>query len=92
MASGKASANAKTFQVVAREIDPHFGIRSTPFLDHAFKTVEFRMQVTVNDDGTWGYEEDTVLMIHGQTEPFHHTDRNLLRLVAEPQANPLVRR
>jgi len=90
MACGKARADATSFELVATHLDPHFGIRSAPFLDHAFKTVEFRIKVTLHDDGTWGYEEDTVLMIRGQAEPFHHTDKNLLRKVAEPTPNPLA--
>ena len=91
MAHGQAAPDAKSFELVATHVDPHFGIRSSPFLDHAFKTVEFRIKVTVNDDGTWGYEEDTVLQIQGQSELFHHTDRNLLRRVAAPTPNPLAR-
>lgn len=91
MASGKASAQDRSFELVASHLDPHFGIRSAPFLDHAFKTVEFRIRVTLHGDGTWGYEEDTVLMIRGQDEPFHHTDRNVLHKVAEPTPNPLAR-
>ena len=91
MAHGKARAEDTTFQVSATEVDPHFGVRSSPFLDHAFKTVEFRIKVQINDDGTWGYEEDTVLKIQGQAELFHHTDKNLLHKVAEPTPNPLAR-
>ena len=91
MASGKARADAKQFELVATEVDPHFGIRSNPFLSEAFKTTEFRIKVTIHDDGSWGYEEDTVLMISGQIEPFHHTDRNLLTKIAEPTPNPLAR-
>ncbi len=30
-------------------------------------------------------------MVRGQTEPFHHTDRNTLTKIAEPTPNPLVR-
>ena len=90
MASGKAKPDAKEFEVVATHVDPHFGIRSSPFLDHAFKTVSFTIKVKINDDGTWGYEEDTVLMIRGKSEPFHHTDRNLLNKLAEPTPNPLA--
>jgi hypothetical protein len=45
----------------------------------------------VHADGTWGYEEDTVLQILGRSEPFHHTDRNLLSKIAEPMPNPLAR-
>lgn len=68
------------------------GIRSTPFLDYAFRTVEFRIKVTVNPDGTWTYDEDTVLMIRDQAEPFHHTDRSVFTRIADPTANPLARK
>jgi hypothetical protein len=91
MAHGHATADARTFELVATEAAADWGIRSSPFLRFAFRTVEFRIQVTVNDDGTWGYEQDTVLQIHGQDELFHHTDRNLLRKVGEPAPNPLAR-
>ena len=91
IAGGTASATAKEFEVVATEGAEHFGIRSVPFLDYAFRTVEFRIKVTVNADGTWSYEEDTVLMIRGKAEPFHHTDRNTLTKVAEPAPNPMAR-
>jgi len=30
------------------------------------------------------HEQDTLLIIPGQTEPFGHTDRNRLRKFAEP--------
>lgn len=91
MAYGKAAADAKRFEVVAKAEDLSFGIRSAPFLEHAFRTTEFRMSVTINADGTWSYSEDTVLMIKGQTEPFHHTDNNTLHKIAEPTPNPLAR-
>jgi hypothetical protein len=92
MAAGTAAADAKQFEVVARNEDISFGIRSAPFLEHAFKTTEFRIKVSINADGTWSYEEDTVLMIHGKTEPFHHTDRNTLHKIGEPTPNPLARK
>jgi len=91
MASGQASADARSFELVASQGLDSWGICSVPFLLYAFKTVEFRIRVTINDDGTWGYEEDTVLAVHGQAEAFHHTDRNLLAKVAEPTPNPLAR-
>ena len=53
--------------------------------------MEFRLEVTINDDGTWSYDEDTVLMIRGRAEPFHHTDRNTLTRIGEPTPNPLAR-
>ena len=91
MAAGSADPDAKRFELRATQGSPHFGICSTPFLDHAFKTVEFRIVVTINDDGTWTYEEDTVLQIKGNAELFHHTDQNTLTKIAEPTPNPLAR-
>lgn len=91
MAVGRASADTKEFELIATHDSEHFGIRSAPFLDYAFKTVEFRIRVTLNPDGTWSYEEDTVLMIRGRPEPFHHTDQNTLTRIAEPTPNPLAR-
>ncbi len=91
MAVGQATPDAKRFTLQARRGTTEYGICSNPFLEHAFRTDSFTITVTINDDGTWGYEEDTVLMIKGQSEPFHHTDVNLLRKVGEPTPNPLAR-
>ena len=90
MAVGKAAPDARTFELIATNDDVNFGIRSAPFIEDNFKTVEFRITVTIHDDGTWGYEEDTVMMIKGQDEPFHHTDKNLLHKVADATPNPLA--
>lgn len=92
MAGGRVAPDATSFELVATADAPCFGICSVPFLEHAFRTVEFRIRVTINADDTWAYEEDTVLMIRGQAEPFHHTDGNTLTRVAEPTPNPLARR
>ena len=91
MAHGQASADATQFELKATRGLETFGICSNPFLEHAFKTVEFRIQVTINVDGTGSYDEDTVLLIRGQTEPFHHTDRNTLSKIGEATPNPLAR-
>jgi len=90
MAGGKASAEAKEFELIATRDSESFGIRSAPFLEYAFKTVEFRIKVSINPDGTWSYAEDTVLMIRGKPEPFHHTDKNTLTKIGEPTRNPLA--
>lgn len=90
MAVGQASADATSFELFATRGQLDYGICSTPFLEHAFRTVEFRIQVTINPDGTWSYDEDTVLEIKGQAEPFHHRDRNTLSKLAEPTPNPLA--
>jgi hypothetical protein len=91
MAAGTTAADARTFTLTATQGLDTWGICSAPFLNHAFRTTSFTITVTVNDDGSWGYEEDTVLQILGQAEPFHHVDRNHLVKVAEPLPNPLAR-
>lgn len=90
MAVGKASVDARSFELCATLGSQTYGICSTPFLDHAFRTVEYRIRVEIGADGTWSYDEDTVLLIRGSAEPFHHTDRSVLTRVAEPTPNPLA--
>lgn len=92
MAVGKATANAKSFELIAQRGTETFGICSNPFLEEAFRTVEFRIKISINAGGTWSYDEDTLLLVRGQTEPFHHTDRNTLTKIAEPTPNPQARR
>jgi hypothetical protein len=87
MATGHAAADATEFELVATPA----GICSSPFLEHAFRTIEFRIKVSIHADGTWSYDEDTVMMIKGLDEPFHHTDRNTLTRIGEPTPNPLAR-
>lgn len=90
MATGKASAKATQFECIAKIDDPTAGISSSPFLNYAFKTIEYRIMVSFLDDGTWSYEQDTVMMIAGQSEPFHHLDNNVLTKVGEATPNPLA--
>ncbi|MEX8503736.1 MAG: FABP family protein [Leptothrix ochracea] len=93
LASGQTTADATTFELLATQGLDTFGICSAPFLHHAFKTTEFRITVTLHpEDGTWSYEQDTVMQIQGRDEPFHHTDRNVLHKIAEPTPNPLAQR
>ena len=91
MATGNAGADARSFELVARRGSEVNGICSNPFLEYAFQTLEYRISVTVNQDGTWSYEQDTVLLVRGRPDPFHHTDRNTLRRIGEPTPNPVAR-
>lgn len=88
LATGTAEPDARRFTVRATLGSPTSGIVSAPFLHENFRTLEYSITVTVNDDGTLGYEQDTVLQIAGRPEPFHHTDRNTLRRVVGPSRNP----
>ena len=91
LAMGKAAPDAREFELVATLGSPTHGIVSAPFLDQNFKTTEYRIKVTVHDDGSWTYDQDTVMSIRGRQEPFHHTDKHTLRKVAEPTPNPAAR-
>ncbi len=91
MACGKADPKAREFELLAKEENRCAGISSNPFLDYAFRTVEFRIQVKINNDGTWSYEQDTVLKIKDQAELFHHVDNNTLHKIGEAIPNPLAR-
>lgn len=90
MASGHAAADADHFELTAARGSLVNGIVSNPFLEHAFTTLQWRIAVTFHGDGTWSYDQDTVLQIEGQAQPFHHTDRNTLTKVGEPSLNPLA--
>jgi hypothetical protein len=65
-----------------------YGICSTAFIEHAFRTDRYRIEVTFHDDGTWSYVQETSLTVRGQTKPFIHRDRNRLTRVREPKPNP----
>jgi hypothetical protein len=90
LAAGTAAPDATEFEVTAAVGSEVYGILSNPFLDTAFRTLSFRMRVTTHTDGTWSYEEDTLLQVAGRDEPVHHIDRNTLRRVADPTPNPLA--
>ena len=88
MAVGKTSADATTFTLEAVRGSLTNGISSNPFLEHAFRTERYTITVTKHPDGTWSYEQTTVLIIPDRTEPFNHTDRNTLIKVGAPCLNP----
>jgi hypothetical protein len=88
LATGTAAPSARQFTVRATLGSPVAGIVSAPFLHENFRTLEYSITVTVNDDGTLGYEQDTVLQVSGRPEPFHHVDKNVLRRISLPRSNP----
>jgi len=88
MAVGQARPDAKSFTLTAVRGSLTNGIVSNPFLEQAFRTDRYTITVDVHADGTWSYVQDTILVIPGQAEPFHHTDRNRLRKIGEPTPNP----
>jgi hypothetical protein len=90
LASGPAHADSTEFELTATVGSETHGILSNPFLDQSFRTVSYRIHVTVNDDGTWAYEEEGQLQIPGTAALFRHIDRNTLTRIAPPTPNPLA--
>ena len=70
---------------------PGYGISSTDFLEWAFRTDVYELEVSFLADGRWSYVSTTVLQVRGRTDPFQHIDRNILTKIAEPRPNPLLR-
>jgi hypothetical protein len=87
IASGHAAPGDDKLVLTAERGKTEYGICSTAFLEHAFRTDHYRIEVTFNADGTWSYDQETTLVVRGQG-PFRHRDRNTLTRVAEPKPNP----
>ena len=88
MAVDHAAADARAFRLEAVRGSETNGIVSNPFLEYAVRTGSYTIAVAINDDGTWSYEQETVLIISGNAEPFRHADGNTLHRVTEPTPNP----
>jgi hypothetical protein len=90
IAAGHASPDATELVLTAKRGQTDYGICSTSFLEYAFCTESYRIEVVFNPDGSWSYVLDTMLAVRGREELFQHRDRNTLIKVAEPTPNPLL--
>jgi hypothetical protein len=90
MLMGKAAKDAKSFRVEAVRGEPTNGIISNPFLEYAFRTMRCTVDVTIHDDGSWSYAQDTELLLPKAGNVFHHIDKNRLKKIGEPTPNPLA--
>jgi hypothetical protein len=88
MAAGHAAPDATKLVVEAKRGQTEYGICSTSFIDLAFRTDSYRLEIDFLPDGSWSYVSDTVLQVKGRPEPFLHRDRNTLKKIAEPDLNP----
>lgn len=91
IAAGHAAPDAKQLILKAERGQTEYGICSTTFLELAFRTDSYRIEVNFNNDGTWSYVLDTTLMVKGRDAPFDHRDHNTLKKVAEADLNPWAR-
>jgi hypothetical protein len=92
LASGFAKPDDMSLVVSATRGQTNYGICSTDFLEYAFRTDTYRLEISFNPDGSWSYVSDTMLTVRGQAGTFRHRDVNTLVKVAEPKPNPLMLR
>ncbi len=90
LASGFAKPDDMSLVVTATRGETNYGICSTDFLEYAFRTDFYRLEITFHDDGSWSYVSDTMLKVKGRDELFRHRDMNRLVKVGEAGANPLM--
>lgn len=88
LAKGYATPDADSFIVRSDRGSTENGICSTAFLEEAFRTDDYSIEITFNADGSWSYVTHTTLILEGRTEPFDHRDQNVLFKVREPKPNP----
>ena len=82
LAGGTAAPDAKSWTMSAKNGDPQYAIGENKYLCQNAATVSYDLTMTINDDGTWSYEETTMLrMAIMGNEMFAHTDANTLKRV-----------
>jgi hypothetical protein len=84
-------ADTRTFELTAPVGTEIHGILSKPFLDANFRTLSYRITVTLDSErDTWSYESEGLLMTPDRDQPFRPTDANTLLRVGAPRPNPLA--
>jgi len=80
IAGGAAEPNATSFSITAALGSTTYGVLNNRYLDLSARCDSYRADISLETDG-WSYEEDTVLTMQQFDEPYHHTDRNVLRRI-----------
>ncbi|GJL78054.1 MAG: hypothetical protein NPINA01_10430 [Nitrospinaceae bacterium] len=80
IAGGTAEPDAGSFDLVAEAGSETYGICSNKYLDEERKTVRYELNITIHDTRSFSYYQDSLLKIKGQSDLFHHTDKNTLFL------------
>jgi len=76
LAGGTAAADATSFRLSAEQGHPQFSIGENSYLAKNASTLSYDVTITINGDGTWSYDETTMLQMKEFDEPFAHTDHN----------------
>jgi len=80
-AGGYVEADSRSFHLEAEIGSETYGILSNRYLHDSYKTKRYVLDVTIQDDGKFSYEEDTQLWIPVKQEIFHHIDKNTLEKI-----------
>lgn len=78
LAGGTAEADATSFTLTAELGHPQYAISENRYLTDNASSTSYEVTVTVNDDGSWSYDETTMLAMKEFDEPLAHTDRATL--------------
>jgi hypothetical protein len=89
LASGHAQPGDDRLTLKATRGTTEYGICSTAFLEHAFRTDSYQIDVTFTGNDTFSYDIRTMLLVRGQSVPFEHHDQNTLHRTAPGKPNPL---
>ena len=91
MACGHADKDDLHLSLKATRGPTDYGICSTTFLEQAFRTDSYQIDIDFASDGSWSYVSETMLMVHGRDEPFAHRDTGTLHKIAEADLNPWLK-
>ena len=81
LAGGIAAADATSWTMKAQNGTVPYSIGENPYLAKNASTLSYEVTITIGD-GTWSYDETTMLQMNEFPEPFAHTDHNTLQRVA----------
>jgi hypothetical protein len=81
LAGGTASPDATSFSLRAAVGDARYAIGENTYLSANASSVSFESTVTLHGDGSWTYEETTMLRMTGFPDLLPHTDHNTLHKV-----------
>jgi len=80
LAGGTAAPDASSFTLAAAQGEAGYTIGENRYLAGNASTLSYEVTITVGE-GTWSYDETTMLRMNEFSEPFAHTDHNALRRV-----------
>jgi hypothetical protein len=77
------AADATEFVLSAKLGDAKYGIGQNAYLGDNASSMTYDLTITVHGDGTWTYDQATMLKMNEFPEPFDHHDKSTLTKVAD---------